>query len=182
MSESLSKVFIFVTGAAVGAVATWIVMDKKCKLLEEDVDSAREFYLANREESEVTIAETRAPEPKPDINEYINKVNDLGYSNSDEEKEDDDKNYPYVIEPDEYGCGYEEKSLTYWADGILSDDEDDSIIEDIETVFGIEVDLLDQFDENGVIHIRNDELKTDYEVVKYSRTYAESIDRSELED
>ena len=182
MRMSLTNAFIFVSGAVIGSIATWIVMDKKCRLLEEDIEASRELYLADKYDKEkTTVAENRKSEDKPDINEYINKVKDLGYSKDEESKEEE---RPYLIEPGEFGTidGYDECALTYWADEILSDDEDDkSITDDIDDIIGVEA--LDMFGahEEGIIHVRNDRLKTDFEVSKDTRKYVDVIG-IEMED
>lgn len=182
MRINLSKVFIFAAGAAIGSIATWLIMDEKCRLLEEDVNASRELYLSDKYNSEnTTVAENRKFEEKPDLDEYINKIKDLGYS--EENKSEDER--PYLIEPGEFGMidDYDEYALTYWADGVLSDDDnnDKQIEDDIDDVIGIEA--LDMFGEHeeGVVHIRNDRLKADYEVTRDTRNYVDVIG-NEMED
>lgn len=182
MGINLSKVFIFAAGAAIGSIATWIIMDEKCRMLEEDVNASRELYLSDRHDSEnATVAENRKSDEKPDISEYINKVKECGYSEEPETEEE----RPYLIEPGEFGMidDYDEYSLTYWADGVLSDDDnnDRQIEEDIDDVIGVEA--LDMFGEHeeGVVHIRNDRLKADYEVTRDTRNYADVVG-NEMED
>ena len=81
---------------------------------------------------------------------------------------------PYVISPDEFGneFDYEEVSLTYYADGVLTDDQD-NIIEDVEGLVGL--DSLNHFGEyeDDSVFVRNDALQTDYEILADLRNYSD---------
>ena len=80
---------------------------------------------------------------------------------------------PYVISPDEFSENedYETESLTYYSDGILADDRDNII--DIDMVVGRE--SLNHFGEyeDDSVFVRNEELKTDYEILLDTRRYSD---------
>jgi hypothetical protein len=63
--------------------------------------------------------------------------------------------------------------LTYYSDGVLEDDYWNPI-ENIEDVVGN--DFVNHFDEyvDSTVYIRNEALKTDYEITRDKRTYVES--------
>lgn len=86
---------------------------------------------------------------------------------------------PYVISPDEFGemDDYETISLTYFEDGVLTDDEY-NIIEDIESMIG--EDSLTHFGEyeDDSVFVRNDAAQCDYEILRDMRSY-EDIMHSE---
>ena len=92
---------------------------------------------------------------------------------------------PYVITPEEFGDldDYETISLTYYADQILADDND-VIVDDIEDVVGF--DSLNSFGEyeDDSVFVRNDRLKSDYEILLDQRKYSDVIKRRphEVED
>ena len=67
---------------------------------------------------------------------------------------------------------YEQISLTYYADGVLAD-ENDEVIEDVEDAVGI--DSLNHFGEyeDDSVFVRNDARKCDYEILLDQRTYSE---------
>ena len=101
--------------------------------------------------------------------EYVN------YSDAEYSKDDLKKNARIVlISPDEYGEieEYDQVSLTFYADGILAD-EDDTILE-AEDVVG--VDSLNHFGdyEDDAIHVRNDTRKVYYEVLMDDRSYKDA--------
>ena len=79
---------------------------------------------------------------------------------------------PYVITPDEFGEDYDTESYMYYEDGIVADDND-NIIDDVEGTIGFEcLGRIGEY-ETGCIHVRNDVLKKDYEVLKSLRRYSE---------
>ena len=82
---------------------------------------------------------------------------------------------PYVISPDDFGDvdGYETANLTYYSDGVVEDDYW-NVVENVDDIIGN--DFMNHFDEyaEATVFIRNESLKTDYEITKDKRTYAES--------
>ncbi len=79
---------------------------------------------------------------------------------------------PYVIPPEEYGeFGNAQKSLTYYSDFVLVD-EDDDIIVDPEHLVG---DALEHFGdyEDDSVHVRNEELETDFEILRSEKSFSE---------
>ena len=79
-----------------------------------------------------------------------------------------------VIPPHELGeaDGYEVESLTYYADGVLTDDWDHPI-EDVVGYVG--EDFSSHFGEyeEDAVHIRNDILKKDFEILKDLTNFAD---------
>lgn len=197
MNNTLSKIIVFTAGAAVGSVVTWkIVKTKYEKIAQEEIDSVKELYSAKvcecssttEEESEEAEEEDQSyddeTKPFPDRSEreeYNKLVKDSGYkpNQTDENQnseEDDDMDKPYVISPDEFGeNGYETVSLTYYeGDGVLTDDIDKPFDED-EIAEYIVPDFADHFGEyeDDSVFVRNDFMKTDFEILKDQRSYSE---------
>lgn len=85
---------------------------------------------------------------------------------------------PYVIHIDEYGEqeGHEEMSLTWYADDVLSDQQD-KLVDDPNRVVGME--NLDKFghgsNDSTIVYIRNEKLGVDIEVSKSDHTYAQAV-------
>ena len=82
-----------------------------------------------------------------------------------------------MIPPEQFGDDeeYEQISLTYYADGVLAD-ENDEVIEDVEDAVGI--DPLNHFGEyeDDSVFVRNDARKCDYEILLDQRTYSEVVE------
>lgn len=83
---------------------------------------------------------------------------------------------PYVIPPEQFGDNedYDQISLTYYADQVLAD-ENDEMIEDVEETIGFE--SLTHFGEyeDDSVFVRNDDKKCDYEVLMDQRLYSNVI-------
>ena len=119
---------------------------------------------------------------KPDLKEYARRLEKEGYTRysdfgSDEEEKPVSEAGPYVIPPEQFGDNeeHEQISLTYYADGVLAD-ENDEVIEDVEDAVGI--DSLNHFGEyeDDSVFVRNDARKCDYEILLDQRTYSEVVE------
>ena len=185
---------IFVVGAAVGSIVTWRYIDKKYEqIAQEEIDSVKEVF-AKREQQDsvennyVVIEKAFSAKEKPNIVEYTAKLREHGYTNyadiePETKKEEEDEEFmdigtPYVIPPEEFGefDDYEAIGLTYYADQVLTDD-DDELIEDIEDTIGF--DSLNHFGEyeDDSVFVRNDRLKCDYEILLDHRKYSDVVKR-----
>lgn len=171
MSCTLSNFVIFAAGLAIGSVATWKFLDAKYKKLAEDeIKEMKEYYLSK----------TAADEN--DIQNYESVITDNGYmkysdiANTPVTKEDENVSKPYVITPDEFGeiDSYDKVSLRYYSDGCLMDEQDE-IIENVDEVIGYEsLNHFGEFEEDSVF-VRNDSLKTDYEILLDPRDYYDIV-------
>lgn len=190
----------FVLGAAIGSFVTWnVVKDTYQKLAQEEIEDIRQYYKEKLDALEPKTVSNEVPKnthEKPDIREFAARIiGENGYKNysnttikpdpvlneeeETEQKENEvvehDPNKPYVISPEEFGeKGYTVISLSYYADGVLAD-EDDHVVEDVDAVIGYE--SLEHFGEyeNDSVHVRNDRLRCDYEILIDLREYSEVI-------
>lgn len=191
MSKGLYLTAGFVLGALAGSAGTWLYWKKKYEdQANEDLAARRKAAAEERQEekkSEEPVGDKQTNETiraqinKPNIMEYAKKLNDEGYTNysgSEEPKtvskmEPDDE--PYVIPPETFeegeSLGYEQISMTYYADGVVADDGD-YILEDVERTLGDFADHYGDY-EDDVVYVRNEAKLTDYEVCKDNRTYEE---------
>lgn len=171
----LTNILVFAAGAAIGSVVTWkLVKTKYEQIAQEEIDSVKEVFAR------------RASTEKPSLDEYISKLNDQGYNTTDgattapdeyEEEEETESmvdDMAYVIAPDEFGefDDYETISLTYYADEVLADDMDDPIDDTVEIVGPDALMRFGEYEEDAV-YVRNDKLKTDYEILLDTRKYSE---------
>lgn len=183
----MKNLLSFTAGVIVGAVCTWKLLESRCEnRIQEEVDSVKEAF-ANRDEDKVedepTEAEnaTRAADflkKKMNVVEYTNKIKENGYvnysdySSKEEKKEAAPVDKPYVISPEQLGDfdDYEIISLTYYADGVLTD-ENNEVIDDVDDIVGEE--SLEHFGEyeNDAVHVRNDARKCDYEILLDTRDF-----------
>lgn len=180
---------MFVLGAAVGSVVTWQYTKKKYEqIAQEEIDSVKEIFSRRESAADVEIvtpepqtAKVGKPEEKPDISEYAARLEREGYTNysnasAGEKKEEQEtmEIKPYVISPEEFGEfeDYERISLSYYADQVLAD-EDDEKVDDVDNVVGLEsLTHFGEFEDDSVF-VRNDRLKCDYEILLDQRTYSD---------
>lgn len=177
MNTTLKCSFAFLAGAAVGSVVAWRLLKTKYEqFAQAEIDSVKEVFSRRYKEipKEEEKVEVKVESPAPIVTEWdrLSDVYGFGVVANNDETEHVKNTKPYVIPPEEYGEGdYECESLTYYADGVLVDENDD-IIEDVDAVVGR--DSLDCFGdyEDDSVFVRNDKTMTDYEILRDIRTYA----------
>ena len=172
----------FILGAAVGSVATWFYVKKKYEqIAQEEIDSVKEVFSKHKkdtEEKDISEDMSNKQFEKQDLMKYASMIKDENYTNYSTTKEMDKtpKKGPYVISPDEFReiDEYSVISFMYYADHVLCD-ELDQPVNNIEELIGFE--SLNHFGEyeDDAVYVRNDERKTDYEILRSLRTYSEVI-------
>lgn len=184
MNITWTKVLWFTAGAVIGAAVTSNYFKTKYeRLYQEDVESVkRAFSMPQQSEPEEGDTESMDADPTPEeIINYNAIISAQGYAESaipvdSERKEVKGVPRPYVISPVEFDTidDYEVVSLNYYADGVLADDAG-NVIEDVESMVGR--DSLNHFGEyeDDSVHVRNDALQCDFEILrdldKYSEVY-----------
>lgn len=180
----------FIIGAASGATVAWYLLkDKYETLAQEEIDSVKEVFARREQEMKDETVKRNVAEgikdsdrTKPDLKEYAEQLKKNGYTrysdlSADDEGVSDKQTKPYVIPPEQFGDdeNYDQISLTYYADGVLAD-ENDEVIEDVEDTVGI--DSLNRFGEyeDDSVFVRNDARKCDYEILLDQRTYSEVVE------
>lgn len=188
MTSVLNKIIIFITGAALGSVVTWKVLQKRYN--ERINEEMTEFKKAQRDESMEKLEQMHADlvekkeEEEVEAHEATLKIDENGPALTkpienwettskhyrgilEDEGYSDDGPAPYVIPPEEFGNDADEYdliSLNYYEDGVLADDWGD-VIEDVDRVVGKE--SLTHFGEyeDDSVYVRNDRLKCEYEIL-----------------
>lgn len=190
MKSILSSFLIFTAGAAIGSVVTWkLVKTKYEQIAQEEIESVKETFARrmgrDKKEEESVEKENKFEIPKsPERVRYEDIIDEHSY---DYPREDDDEiDRPIIISPDEFGeaFGYETVSLSYYAGDNVLTDELDEIIYDVEGTVGS--DFASHFGEyeDDSVHVRNDKLKIDYEILLDPSSYAALKDKSlhQMED
>ena len=195
----MKNLLCFVAGAAIGSVVTWKLIEKKYKdLADEEIESVIETFKNRKPRiTKDNVKETvekvinKYKEPK-EIVEDIVTTERYSIENEEEIDEDDESNYtvnvdndvevvtPYVITPEQFGeyNEYGTKTLTYYADNVLTDEIDNPITsEEMETMIG--PDALDHFGEyeDDSVYIRDEMNEMDYEILKSEKNFSEIPER-----
>lgn len=184
MNSTIKTIAIFAAGIGAGVIASWKFFEAKYKrIADEEIASVKMVYsqkAANKaeEKTETTHDEIEHNLTNIDHSSYNKMLNDLGYSKDNPDKKEKEEitivgSKPYVIPPEDFDeYDYITETLTYYADGVLTDDFD-NVIEDVESLVG--EDSLKHFGEyeDDAVYVRNDACKTDYEILLDVRKYAD---------
>jgi hypothetical protein len=178
MNIKLSNLLSFAAGAVIGSVVTWkVVSDRYEQIIEAMQDRFENFTVADAIEAggnvELVDEITTVPEQNAidDMrNIYKNIAREEGYI---QEEEEEYMPEPYVISPDDFAelDGYNTETLYYFADNVMTDDEE-NILDELEDIIG-DIDPVKHFGEyeKDSIFVRNDEKQCDYEILRDTRKY-----------
>ena len=170
------KLFLaFVSGAAVGSVVAWKMLEEKYKrIADEEIESVKEVYnkkINKQNEKKVDKQETS----KEKI--YENTVGSLGYkreSYKEEERDMVENAKVYVIPPESFGeTDFETVSLSYYADKVLVDDTKHEVITNVDELVGRNsLETFGEYEDDSVF-VRNENLKKDFEILLDMRNYSD---------
>lgn len=183
----INKILIFAAGVAIGSTVTWkLVKDKYKKLADEEIASVKEIWSKKHptveDITEACVKEGMdvdiTAQPKQTHVDYAERktareiILENKYSDKKEEEDYMDK---YVISPEEFSeSELPSESLTYWADGIVTDEANCVMDEDdIEETIGS--DALNHFGEyeDDSVFVRNETLDKEYEILMDTRRFGD---------
>lgn len=201
MTNTLSKILAFAAGAALGSVVTWKLLDEKYKKIAQDeIDSVKEYYRGRQDDDEETQDEPVEEAPRftdEDRAEQASIVMREGYvdyasihapekiilpedidpKNERFDEEGKTVKGPYVIPPEEFGevFEYDQYSMTYYADGVLTYEGEDDPIEDVDDLVGeASLHTFGKYEEDAVF-VRNDLERAEYEILRDPRNFYDLI-------
>lgn len=185
------ELLIFSSGVAIGVVLGKSISDRRYnERFEEEVEKRIDEIMDEKEKEEKTKAAETTEKVLREKVQYNNLVGsnynkNIKEGKETEVKEDDDDlprvaaeyehpedddevaENPYYIDEDEFDAsnGYDKESL-YWykANNTLVNDSDEVLddMDDVKVMIGTE---WASYDGYGVVYIRNEKLRTDYELV-----------------
>lgn len=184
MNITWNKVLWFAAGVAVGAVATnHFFKTKYERLYQEDVESVKRAFSEPQQSEPVegSTEDVLTSEPTPEeVETYGDIISAQGYSTATDApvnpigKEVEGVRRPYVISPMDFDTedDYEVYTLTYYADGVLTDEQNNPI-ENVDDMVGR--DSLNTFGEyeDDAVHVRNERLKCDFEILRDLSNYSD---------
>ena len=128
--------FIFAAGVVAGAVAgAYLVKDKIMADAKQEIEEVREYYKSKKESKKEETVEEQPIEEVKEEKEYKTIVENSGYINYNKPEQITQhsvlEDEPYSIDPEEFGDkeeeGWDTMTLTYFADGVLTDDTDEIV-------------------------------------------------------
>lgn len=156
-------------------------MAKAAYAERESVEKAGKSFVKGFRDG-LKVAEDRTPKDVDDMDfkkyaSIIQKEGYTDYSKTVEEKKGEAfVEKPYVISPEEFGEfeEYEKISLTYYADEVLADENDEEV-DDVEEIVGKgSLNHFGEYEDDSVF-VRNDRLKCDYEILLDQRNYSDVV-------
>lgn len=170
-------IFAFLSGAAIGSFVTWkLVKDKYEQLAREEIQEAysRKSNLKKVLADVDEVHDVDEEEYQRAVHDYASFSQSTSTPFRESREEDEPMIKPHIVTPEEFGDidEYDTKSLTYWQDGVLTD-ENDKVVEDVESL--VTEDALTHFGEyeEDSVFVRNDREKVDYEILLDTRNYAD---------
>lgn len=167
----LRNIVIFTAGVIIGSAVTLKYAEEKYrKIADEEIASVKDVFLKRENHNNNGEKEFSSEERK-----HYETLTEKYRSDNENEPEEDEKMKAFVIPPDEFGeCDYETISLTLYADGVLTDMQNNEI-EDVEGMVGEE--SLNHFGEyeEDTVYVRNHEREEDYEICLDERNFSEIL-------
>ena len=160
------------------------------KKREEEIESVVDNYVKSKEEATVNFTTKEIDGDIIDVlngkgekvgegvikKTYSELIEEAGYVDDCTVEADYEEGVkPYIITPEEFGDvpGYDYKSLIYYADGTLADD-DDQLVVDQENLIGDALDHMGEY-EDDAIHVRNEDIECDFEILRSEKAFSEII-------
>lgn len=167
--------FIFAAGVVAGAVAgAYLVKDKIMADAKQEIEEVREYYKSKKESKKEETVEEQPVEEVKEEKEYEEIVVNSGYVNYNKPEQIAQhsvlEDEPYSIDPEEFGDkedeGWDTMVLTYYADGVLTDDVDE-VVEQPEVVVGLDnLKIFEEFPDATCVYVRNETWRTDFEILR----------------
>ena len=182
MNKSITIICSFAAGALAGSLAAIFAVKKYyndyyCNLSKKETAEMKNYYekkLANEKDITNAQIEKRAYEVLAE--QYSTHSQEEHILERGKDYEEDMcimEERPYIIEPEELGeTDYEVETLTYYADHVLTIENDD-VIQNVDEVVGREsLSLFGEY-EDDTVYVRNDRLQTDFEILADTRNYCD---------
>lgn len=177
MNPKTTTLLGFLTGIILGGAVAWYYSKEKYAFIAEQEEKPAEPTTP-------TMLSPGKTGDKPDLVEYAKRLHGEGYTEysttvagkpAEEAPKGTPGEIPYVISPDEFGeiDEYTQVSLTYFADGVLSD-EYGAVVDDVEEIVGDALKHFGEYEEDSVF-VRNDAKRCDYEILQDLRTFEEFL-------
>ena len=203
MNCKFTNAIMFAAGAAIGSAVTWKVLKTQFEQrIQEEVESVKEALSGLNNVCDQSSDDSEDEEEEEASEAGYHQVNWDELEDLDEENEEDEEleeyaeltnlysnekggaekvivKKPYVISPYDFGeiDEYHKIDLTYYADGIL-EDEDGEIVTDVDELIGVgSLNTFGEYEDDAVF-VRNERLQTDFEILKDYRTYEEATGNS----
>lgn len=189
MNNMIKFLAVFAVGSLAGSAVTYAVLKAEyerrvteaAEIAEERAMQRNALDSEQLKKTQGELEELREQIIHKEIKEYNDIIEKHDYTTYAKQGKEEPKvsnpNEPYVISVEDFADmeDYEIKYLTYYADGLLADSDDDPV-DDAEGLAGYK--FIDCFGEDDVVYVRNDRLQCDLEITRDYRTLKEVREES----
>lgn len=179
----MKNLLVFLAGAVVGSAVTYMLLRDECEEIELSGELKKNETSGLEEAIDVENHIVTDSTDKPSIEEYAEQIGKLNYSQF--SKRDTDKaatkkessSEISVISPDEYGelDDYDQETLYFYEGDETLIDIYDEILQDEVNIVGTDyMNHFGDYDDNNTVFVRNDHLKTDYEIMLLHSSFTNS--------
>lgn len=187
-------IYSFLIGVTAGVIPTWYFTKKRYeRIAQEEIDSVKDEFRKKISNLYDKYAEEEKPSTeKPakaddDLLAFRRKEPRIDYTRFSKDPPEEviieagtpvmpPEAKPYIIAPEDFGeDDYEPITLTCYADGFLTD-EDDEPVENVDEIVGSDYATHFGEYEHDVVYVRNERLKCDYEILRDERRYGEILE------
>lgn len=175
MKNGIKFGLTLVLGAVIGSVGTWFgVKDYYRRQYEEDTKSVKEAF--HKEPEEEKHEDKEKPHDKSTSKEERISYSKLAKQYQSDAESSEPTVEPYMIDEDEMGEeeGYSTLELTYYADGVLADNDDD-MVEDPDDIIGSKTLAYLRESEDDSVWVRDDARKRDIEILMDPANYTDIV-------
>lgn len=165
----MKNILIFLSGAAIGSVITWKLLEKKYKdLADEEIKSVVDTFRQKEDSILDSINDNKVYREET---EQYNKESDYVEKKIKKEPE------TFVIADSQFAEfeDYDTQSFLYYEDGIVADADTDEILENPKDIIGDALMHFDDDPEEEAVYVRNENKKIDYEILRSEKKYTEII-------
>lgn len=181
MKRGLIVFIAFVTGGISGGVGTWLFLRKKYQdKADAEIESVKAEFKKKYKASK-DIPDPEKPAPVPEDEKKENKTEAMKEYEELANKYSGQVNNPKtyeIITPQQFEeSSLPSKTIDYFVDGVLAFHGSDKQLtrKDIQLYIGPDaLNSIGKFEEDA-IHVRNNRLRTDYEVLKQPISYQEAL-------
>ena len=185
----MKNLLIFVAGAVLGSAVTYVVVRRSDeRKRKKEIDELREFYKNREENKDAGTTDEHVESPKTESENIVSQTSNLDPIYVEDVEGDVQLEVipgsglpypaPYIIESDQFGDqeGYDcAGTWFYYQNGYLIDSTGMEVsFADRDAMIGnllTSEDALDHFDCESAVYIRNERLKTDFEILLETEDY-----------
>lgn len=184
----MKSILTFIAGLAIGVGVTYVIQKNRYEeMVKEEIDDLRDHMKEKKTKVSSEYGDTcddKKETEECDFNEerlkreveYEHELKKHNYTSNDD-SETEKFNAPYVVTPEEFASlsGWEVISYNYYDDDIIANDDNEELDEEnISWTLGMSTEEVQaQFGiyEDDSVYVRNEQLKTDFEILRQNENY-----------